>query len=144
MRRRCSNISNLATDRGALVNHPREEAVKRLTPILMAALVVACATGTPHAADMAAAKQNYDTFCVKCHGTNGKGDGPAAATLSTRPRDFTDCARMSKESNDQLFNVIKNGGAANGMSADMQAWSTGFEDSEITDLVAYVRSFCKK
>ncbi|HUY26300.1 MAG TPA: cytochrome c [Candidatus Binataceae bacterium] len=104
---------------------------------LMAALP-ACA------ADLAAAKQNYDTFCVKCHGPNGKGNGPASATLSTRPRDFTDCARMTKESDDKLFNVIKNGGAANGLSADMQAWDTGFEDSEIKDLVAYVRTFCKK
>ncbi|HVA76930.1 MAG TPA: cytochrome c [Candidatus Binataceae bacterium] len=118
--------------------------MKRLIPILAAAAIVACASASVRAADMAAAKQNYETFCVKCHGPGGKGDGPAAATLSTHPRDFTDCARMEKESDDKLFNVIKNGGAANGLSADMQAWSNGFEDSEIKDLVAYVRTFCKK
>ncbi|MHB8381749.1 MAG: c-type cytochrome [Candidatus Binataceae bacterium] len=112
-------------------------AVAGMGAILMTA-IPACA------ADMAAAKQNYDTFCVKCHGPGGKGNGPAAATLSTRPRDFTDCARMAKESDDKLFNVIKNGGGANGLSPDMQAWSTGFEDSEIKDLVVYVRTFCKK
>ena len=93
---------------------------------------------------MAAAKQNYDTFCVKCHGPGGKGDGPAAATLSTSPRNFTDCAAMGKISDDTMFNVIKNGGAAAGLSKDMQAWSAGFEDGEIHDLVAYVRTFCKK
>jgi mono/diheme cytochrome c family protein len=118
--------------------------VNRLIPILASAAILAFASAPVRAADMAAAKQNYDTFCVKCHGPGGKGDGPAAATLSTRPRDFTDCARMQKESDDKLFNVIKNGGAANGLSPDMQAWSTGFEDGEIKDLVAYVRSFCKK
>ncbi len=96
------------------------------------------------AADLAAAKSNYQTFCVKCHGADGKGDGPSAATLKTKPRDFADCARMAKESDDKLFNVIKNGGAANGLSADMTAWSQGFEDGEIHDLVAYVRTFCKK
>ena len=107
------------------------------------ALTVALAAGVK-AADMAAAKQNYDTFCMKCHGPNGKGDGPAAATLSTNPRNFTDCAAMGKISDDTLFNVIKNGGAAAGLSKDMQAWSSGFEDDEIHDLVTYVRTFCKK
>jgi cytochrome c553 len=96
------------------------------------------------AADMAAAKTNYDTFCVKCHGPSGKGDGPAAATLSTNPRNFTDCAAMAKISDDTMFNVIKNGGATNGLSKDMQAWSAGFEDGEMHDLVLYIRTFCKK
>ncbi len=102
------------------------------------------AAASVKAADLVAANQNYDTFCVKCHGPNGKGDGPAAATLSTSPRNFTDCAAMGKISDDTMFNVIKNGGAANGLSKDMQAWSAGFEDGEMHDLVAYVRTFCKK
>jgi len=101
-------------------------------------------TAIASAADMAAAKTNYDTFCVKCHGPGGKGDGPAAATLSTSPRNFTDCAAMGKISDDTMFNVIKNGGASAGLSKDMQAWSSGFEDGEIHDLVAYIRTFCKK
>ncbi|HKN01211.1 MAG TPA: cytochrome c [Candidatus Binataceae bacterium] len=102
------------------------------------------AAASAKAADMAAAKQSYDTFCVKCHGAGGQGDGPAAATLATKPRNFTDCAVMGKLTDDTLFNVIKNGGASLGLSKDMQAWSTGFADGEIHDLVAYVRAFCKK
>jgi Cytochrome C oxidase, cbb3-type, subunit III len=106
---------------------------------------------------------------VKCHGPGGKGDGPAAATLATNPRNFSDCAAMGKSSHDtmgksshdtmgesshdtmgksshdtMMFNVIKNGGAAAGLSKDMPAWSSGFEDGEIHDLVAYVKTFCKK
>ena len=42
-----------------------------------------------------------------------------------------------------MFNVIKNGGAATGRSKDMPAWSSGFEDGEIHDLVAYLMTFCK-
>ena|SRR5208283_2207584 len=90
------------------------------------------------------AKSNYQTFCAKCHGDGGKGNGSGAATLATKPRDFTDCARMAKESDDTLFNVIKNGGKANGFSGDMQAWNNAFEDPEIKELVAYIRTFCKK
>jgi cytochrome c553 len=118
--------------------------VNRVISILVACATIACAFAPAGAADMAAAKQNYDTFCVKCHGPTGTGNGPAAATLSTSPRNFTDCAAMSKISDDTMFNVIKNGGASVGLSKDMQAWSSGFEDGEIHDLVAYVRTFCKK
>lgn len=94
-------------------------------------------------ADLAAAKQNYDSFCSRCHGESGKGDGPAAATLKTKPRDFAECARMATLTDDTLFKTIKDGGGAVGLSADMPAWKEGFEDSEIKDLVAFVRSFCK-
>ena len=110
----------------------------------LVALAVAIAVATPVGADVAAAQKNYQTFCAKCHGDSGTGNGSAAATLSTKPRDFGDCAAMQKISDDTLFNVIKNGGKSNGLSADMQGWSDGFEDSEIHELVAYVRSFCKK
>ena len=123
--------------------------MKRSMMILLAAgasmgAVLMAAVPAPRATDMAAAKQNYDTFCVKCHGPGGKGDGPARATLATKPRNFTDCALMGKMSDDMLFNVIKNGGASAGLSKDMQAWNTGFSVDEIHDLVAYVRTFCKK
>jgi mono/diheme cytochrome c family protein len=114
-----------------------------LAPTILA-LAGAIAAALPVWADTAAAQKNYQTFCAKCHGDGGNGNGSAAATLSTKPRDFADCAAMQKISDDTMFNVIKNGGKANGLSADMQAWSDGFEDSEIHELVAYVRSFCKK
>ena len=116
---------------------------RSISTIVVCALIT-CAFSSAHADDMAAAKQNYDTFCVKCHGPGGKGDGPAAATLATNPRNFTDCAAMAKITDDTMFNVIKNGGPAAGLSKDMQAWNTGFEDGEIHGLVAYIRTFCPK
>jgi cytochrome c6 len=116
--------------------------VKKATRMLAA--IVVLAVGTASAADLAAAKDNFNTFCVKCHGTSGKGDGPSGATLKVKPRDFADCARMAKESDETLFKVIKEGGEANGYSKDMAPFKDGFDDSEIHDLVAYVRTFCKK
>jgi len=118
--------------------------VNRIISTLSAFAIVVCAYAPVRAADIAAAKQNYDTFCAKCHGATGKGDGPGAATLSTSPRNFTDCTAMGKISDDTMFNVIKNGGASAGLSKDMQAWSAGFEDGEMHDLVAYIRTFCAK
>jgi mono/diheme cytochrome c family protein len=118
--------------------------VLRLSLASTVALLIAAWAAPSIAADMAAAKQNYQTFCVKCHGPEGKGDGPGAAALKTKPRNFNDCARMKSITDDTLFKVIKNGGAANGLSADMPSWSQGFEDDEIHGLVDYVRAFCKK
>ena len=118
--------------------------MNRLISSIGACAIIVCTFAPVHAADMAAAKDNYNTFCVKCHGPGGEGNGPAAATLATKPRNFTDCAFMGKIPDDTLFNVIKNGGASAGLSKDMQAWSKGFADDEIHDLVAYVRTFCKK
>ena len=77
-------------------------------------LVALALTGPARAADLAAAKENYEAFCVLCHGETGKGDGPRGA--AAKARDFTDCAAMSKISDDTMFNVIKNGGASVGLS----------------------------
>ena len=118
--------------------------MNRLISSIAVCAIIACAFVPVRAADMDAAKQSYGTFCVKCHGPGGKGDGPAAATLAVNPRNFTDCAAMGKITDDTLFKVIKSGGASVNLSKDMQAWSTGFADDEIHDLVAYVRTFCKK
>jgi len=106
--------------------------------------IVAGASALAAAPDLAAAKDNYNMFCSKCHGANGKGDGPAAASLHTQPRNYTDCATMSKITDDTLFKAIKDGGGSVGLSAEMPSWSKGFDDDEIHGLVAYVRSFCQK
>jgi cytochrome c553 len=112
-----------------------------LTLIIMLAMSSIARAAGP---DLAAAKDNYTTFCVKCHGATGQGNGPAAATLHTKPRNYTDCATMSKITDDTLFKAIKDGGASVGLSAEMPSWSKGFDDDEIHGLVAYVRTFCQK
>ena len=112
--------------------------------IRLAVLLIAV-TGVPViAADLAAAKKDYLRFCSKCHGTGGKGDGPQADALGTKPRDFTDCTRMKGISDDTLFTAIKEGGEAAHLSKDMPPWKDGMDDDEIHSLVAYVRSLCSK
>jgi mono/diheme cytochrome c family protein len=99
-------------------------------------------TRVPAQAD--SAQDNYTAFCVKCHGPTGHGDGPGAAALSTKARDFADCNVMQKISDDTMFKVIKGGGASVGLPADMPSWSNGLSDGEIHDLVSYIHTFCKK
>ena len=39
--------------------------------------------------------QMFRTFCAVCHGTNAKGNGPAAITLKTAPPDLTVLSRKN-------------------------------------------------
>ncbi len=110
----------------------------RLAVVLIAATVLPAA-----AADLAETKTDFLRFCSKCHGSEGRGDGPQAEALSTKPRDLTDCARMKAMPDDHLFTAIKEGGAAVGLSKDMPAWKEGMEDDDIRALVAFVRTLCK-
>jgi cytochrome c oxidase cbb3-type subunit III len=96
---------------------------------------------TAHAQD---ASLRYKIYCSRCHGPDGKADGPDAATLKTHPRDFTDCARMSKISDDTMFQAIKFGGASVNLSGDMPSWQAGLGDDDIHALIKYVRQFCKQ
>ena len=111
--------------------------------VSVAGLVLAVAATAAHAADPAAAKKNFVRFCTKCHGSEGKGDGPQADALTTKPRDFTDCTRMKGIDDATLFSAIKEGGEAVHLSKDMPAWKDGMDDDEIHDLVAFVRGLCK-
>jgi mono/diheme cytochrome c family protein len=85
--------------------------------------------------------QVFANYCSTCHGTAGKGDGPAGAALNPHPRNFTDANWQAATSDDRIFNVIKNGGAANGLSAVMAPWGSVLTDDQIKQMVAHVRKF---
>ncbi len=90
------------------------------------------------------AASNYSSLCASCHGPTGKGDGPAAAALNPKPRDFADCKIMEKITDDTMFKAIHGGGQTVGLSPMMPSWSGSLSDQQIHDMVKYVRSFCKK
>jgi cytochrome c553 len=90
------------------------------------------------------ARQTFKTFCSTCHGESGKGDGIAAANLNPKPRNYTDKQWQASITDDQIRQIILNGGAAVGKSAVMPP-SPQFKDKpEVLDeLVRIVRSFGK-
>ena len=98
------------------------------------------------AGDAAAGKTTFVTYCSSCHGESGKGDGPVGASLSPPPRDFSvgefkfDTDSSGEPGTDEdLANVIKNGGAAYGGSPLMAPWPS-LSDAEVTNAIAYIRS----
>jgi hypothetical protein len=58
----------------------------------------------------------FSTRCATCHGPTGKGDGPAAATLNPKPRNYTDPEWQKSVSDEQIKKTIVEGGAAVGKS----------------------------
>ncbi|MFN3477625.1 MAG: c-type cytochrome [Candidatus Methylomirabilales bacterium] len=119
--------------------------VRRMTILTVMALAVSTfiAVGPLSAevqGDAKAGKEKYLTLCASCHGTSGKGDGPAAAALNPKPRDHTNGKYMNTLTDQYLFSVIKEGGKAVGLSELMPPWGRALNDKEIRDLVAYVRT----
>ena len=69
----------------------------------------------------AEAKQIFSTRCTPCHGTEGRGDGPASKGLTPPPRDFGDAAWQQATTDDHLEKIIQYGGAAVSKSPAMPA-----------------------
>jgi cytochrome c oxidase cbb3-type subunit 3 len=86
----------------------------------------------------------YKDLCASCHGAKGRGDGTAAAALNPKPKDFTDCKVMAKDSDEILSKIIKEGSLSVGRSPMMPAWGGALNDQQVRDLVSYIRGLCKK
>lgn len=84
-------------------------------------------------------KKLFTTHCFVCHGTEGKGSGPAALKLDPKPRDLTNDSYMSKLSDSRIFAAISEGGPAFHGSVFMPDWAKVMSADEIWDIVAYVR-----
>jgi cbb3-type cytochrome c oxidase subunit III len=80
----------------------------------------------------AAGKRVYTRMCSRCHGPEGKGDGSAAT--STVP-DLTDAAWDYGGSDGEIFSVIHDG-----VSADMDGYAARLSDTDIWNVVNYLRT----
>jgi len=61
------------------------------------------------AKDVAKGQALFRRHCSSCHGTGGKGDGPAAGFGAEVPDDLTDPARQDRLSDGEIFWKISNG-----------------------------------
>jgi mono/diheme cytochrome c family protein len=82
-------------------------------------------------------KAVYEIRCAPCHGSAGTGDGPAAAALVPKPRNFRDPAFWRGRSRASLKLTVEQGRPGTMMSPFKGVLS----DAEIDDVVRYVESF---
>ena len=102
-------------------------------------------------------KEMFKTYCAVCHGTDGKGNGPAATAMKTPPTDLTALAQKNggKYPSAHVASVIRGQAAlpSHG-SADMPVWgqlfssiSQGHEaqvQQRTTNLVTYIETLQAK
>ena len=88
-------------------------------------------------------KAVYDSHCVECHGSTGKGDGPAALTLVPHPRDFTigrykirTTETGSLPTDEDLIGSVKRGLPG----SSMPGWEGLIPDADIVAVVQYIKS----
>jgi len=86
--------------------------------------------------------------CATCHGGSGNGEGLATPALNPKPRDFTqgrfyiDASANNKTGEDvDIARVILHGPRAFGGSQAMPAFEGTLSESDVRDLIAYVRTF---
>lgn len=85
-------------------------------------------------------KAKFATICASCHGPEGKGDGPAGKALKPTPANFSDPANAERLTDQWVYEIIRDGGAAHGKSPLMVSWKASFKDQELRDLASYVRT----
>lgn len=89
------------------------------------------------AQSVAAGKVVYTQQCVACHGTTGKGDGPAAIALKTKPGDLSD-PKMWQQTDGALFWKVSEG------RESMPVYKKILSDAQRWNVVNYTRTFAKK
>jgi len=120
---------------------------QRTQLVVAAALAALLAPAAAFAGDAAAGKTTYTMFCSSCHGDSGKGDGPVGLVLNPAPRDLSkgdfkfDTDGDGVPGSDQdLLNVMTNGAAKYGGSAQMAPWGGSLSESDRANVLAYIRS----
>jgi mono/diheme cytochrome c family protein len=96
--------------------------------LLPLVLLAACAREGP--ADLAG-RDTYLRYCASCHGSEGRGDGPLAPSLTRLPADLTQLARRNGGRYDERAvmhaidgrrQVVEHG------TRDMPVWGAIFEE----------------
>lgn len=111
---------------------------------LTGALILSLAVAVP--AFAASAKENFQRYCIQCHGSEGRGDGVnanATKELGAAPKDLTNAEALSRLSDDRIANIIAKGGSRNELSALMPPWGNTLRREEIQGLVQFIRDLCK-
>ena len=83
--------------------------------------------------DVLSGRVIYSTICIRCHGIDGKGDGPM--TFMPPVADLTSPAVQGKL-DARLFKTVHDGKP----NTAMGAWREALTDDEIWDALAYVRT----
>jgi mono/diheme cytochrome c family protein len=104
----------------------------------------------------ASGMEMYSQYCAVCHGTDGKGNGPAAPALKKAPTDLTQIAARNGGAYPDLkvLSILTSGDVVAHGSKDMPIWgsvlrsldsnSASVVQLRLTNLTSYVKSLQAK
>jgi mono/diheme cytochrome c family protein len=105
--------------------------------VLSAPMWLMLSTAAP-AGDAQRGEPLYQRYCTGCHGTDGRGGAknfmPHVGALTRKG--YTDLLEDS-----YLQSIVAEGGVAFGKSAYMPSFKTTLSPEDITNIIAYVRTF---
>lgn len=110
--------------------------MKPTSKIILAGLAF---LGVALASQAAPASENWENYCQKCHGADGKGQTKIGKKLEVK--DYTDAAVQAAMKDDEMTKVIADGATDKNGKERMKAFKDDLSSAEITDLVAYIRKF---
>ena len=82
----------------------------------------------------------FQKHCARCHGPDGRGDGPGVYTLDVKPQNFHDAEHMATRTDEDLLISIRHG---RDMAA-MPRWDSILSEEEIHAVLRYVRTFATR
>ena len=109
--------------------------------VLLLVGITLAATGAL-AADVEAGAEVFRTICATCHGPGGSPDpdNPVVKGLGVVPADLSDPLFNSREPTGDWEMVVKYGGDAMGLAAQMPPHKDALSDEQVADVIAYVKS----
>lgn len=115
---------------------------RALCALLSAIVLVFCLPAASGAADVEAGQRIFASTCAVCHGASGSPDpdSPVVQGLGVTPANLSDPLFNSREPTGDWERVVKYGGDAMGLAAQMPAHEGALTDEQIADVTAYVKS----
>jgi len=119
--------------------------MKLITKLMAVGFFVAALTlaVTADNARAESASDNYNLYCVQCHGLAGVGKGINAPSLSVQPRNHTSAKDMGALKDEGVALAIRDGGPAVSKSTQMPSFKKILTEAEIQDMVKHLRGMCK-
>ena len=109
--------------------------MKRILTLSIAIMAVSALS-----AGAAEAKANYEKSCAKCHGADGKGETKMGKKMGAK--DYTDAKVQDELKDEAAIKAIKEG-LKDKDGKKLMGSAEDLSDTEIKDLVAYMRKFKK-
>lgn len=88
-------------------------------------------------------EKEFKANCSTCHRQKSGHQMELMSASNPKLTSFPNCESLTRLSDKNIYDIIADGGASHGLSANMPAWSSSLSQSQIQELAKYMKSFCK-